>query len=213
MEYKFDTHFLHPFTMLLAGSSGTGKTYFTRQLIVDRVKPTLKKIFWFYSEWQDGYGDMPTNVQMIPGMPSSLDKYLDSENGPKAFVFDDLMTECVDNNMIAEAFTKKRHHRNVSVILLVQNLFCQGKVMRTVHLNTEYVVLFGNARDKSQFQHFARQIEPTNTKQLMDAYVDATSKPYSHLLVDLKPFTPNPLRYRSNSLSKDQQIVYSIGGV
>ena len=68
-------------------------------------------------------------VQLIPGMPESLDKFLDMEPGTKAFVFDDLMSECVDNQMIAEAFTNKRHHRNVSVIFLVQNLFCQDKSM------------------------------------------------------------------------------------
>ena len=27
------------------------------------------------------------------------------------------------------------------------------------------------------------------------------------------PNTPNPLRYRSDSLSQDKQIVYAIGGV
>ena len=138
-----------------------------------------------------------------------LDKYLDADpGGPKAFVFDDLMTACVDNIMIAEAFTKKRHHRDVSVILLVQNIFCQGKAMRTVHLNAEYVVLLGNVRDKSQFQHFARQIEPTNARRLMYAYVDATNTTYSHLLVDLRPLTPNQLRYRSNSLSNDVTCYY-----
>ena len=138
MEYNFDTRFLHPFTMLLAGSSGSGKTYFTKQPIVDRVKPSL-----------EGYGDLSSNVNMIPGMPKSLDKYLDEDpGGSKAFLFDYLMTECVDNIMIAEAFSKKRHHRDVWVILLVHNLFCHGKAMRTVHLNTEYVVLFGIVRDK-----------------------------------------------------------------
>ena len=108
--------------------------------------------------------------------------------------------------MIADAFTKKRHHRDVSVILILQNLFCQGKVMRTVQLNTEYFVLFHNARDKSQFLHFARQVEPTRTSQLMEAYVDATSKPYHHFLVDLKPLTPNALRYRSDSLSRENRL-------
>ena len=105
----------------------------------------------------------------------------------KYFVFDDLMTECVDNFMNAEAFARKRHNMDVSVILLVHNLFCQGKAVRTVHLNTDYVVLFGSVRDKSQFQHFARQIESSNSKRLRVAYVDATNIMCSHLLVDLKP--------------------------
>ncbi len=210
MEYTFSTKFQHPFTMLVAGNSGSGKTFFTKELLHDRVEPEIKTVCWFYSEWQSAYSTMPSNVRLIPGMPESLDKYLDDEEGCKAMVFDDLMTECVDNNMLASAFTKMRHHRNVSVILLVQNLFCQGKMMRTIHLNTEYIVLFGNARDKSQFNHFARQVEPNNSKRLLKAYVDATSEPYSHFLVDLKPQTPNPLRYRSNTLSSDAQTVYTI---
>ena len=79
--------------------------------------------------------------------------------------------------------------------------------MRNIHLNTEYVVLFRNPRDKSQFGHLARQLEPKHSKALVDAYVDAyvdaTSRPYSHLLVDLKPHTPDAMRYRSNSLHLD----------
>ena len=83
--------------------------------------------------------------------------------------------------------------------------------MRNVHLNTEYVVLFRNRRDKSQFGHLT--LEPKHSKALVDAYVDATSRPYSHLLVDLKPLTPDALRYRSNSLQPGRQTVYVIGAV
>ena len=81
--------------------------------------------------------------------------------------------------------------------------------MRNVHLNTEYVVLFGNPRDKSQFGHLAGQLEPKHSKAL----VDATSQPYSHVLVDLKPHTPDELRYKSNSLQLDLQTDYVIGAV
>ena len=66
--------------------------------------------------------------------------------------------------------------------------------MRNVHLNTEYVVLFRNPQDTSQFGHLARQLAPKHFKALVDAYVDATSRPYSHLLVDLKPHKPDALR-------------------
>ena len=81
--------------------------------------------------------------------------------------------------------------------------------MRNVDLNTEYVVLFRNPRDKSQFGHLARQLEPKHSKAL----VDATSRPYSLILVDLKPYTPEALRYRSNSLQLVRQTVYEIGAV
>ena len=85
--------------------------------------------------------------------------------------------------------------------------------MRNVHLNTEYVVLFRNPLDKGQFGHLARRLELKHSKALVDAYVDTTSRPYSHLLVDLKPHTPDALRYRSNSQQLDRQTMYVIGAV
>ena len=211
MEFNFNTKFLHPFTMLVVGPSGCGKTYFTKEMIKYRTEPEMSRVYWFYAEWQHTYNDMPGYVRMIPGMIESLDEFLDKTNEPKTLVFDDMMNECLNNKLIAELFTKKRHHCNVSIILLLQNLFVQGSVMRTVHLNTEYVVLFANQRDKSQFHHFARQVEPNRSKRLVNAYMDATSTPYSHFLVDLKTHTPDALRYRSNTLSPDEQQVYSLG--
>ena len=58
--------------------------------------------------------------------------------------FDNMMMQCASSELIAQAFTQKQLHQNLSVILFLQNLYCQGKVMRNVHLNTEYVVLFHN---------------------------------------------------------------------
>ena len=43
MDFTFDTRFQHPFTMILAGNSGSGKTFFTSKLIEDRVFPSFKK--------------------------------------------------------------------------------------------------------------------------------------------------------------------------
>lgn len=212
MDYEFDTRFQHPFTMMVSGCSGSGKTYFTKKMIDNCISPPLDSVIWFYSEWQESYDTMPSSVQMVPGMPGSLEKYIEGD-GNRALVFDDLMTECAKNDMLADAFTKLRHHRNISVVLLVQNLFIQGKVMRTIHLNTEYFILFSNLRDKTQIRHLAMQLEPAHVKKLMAAYVDATATPHSHLLVDLKPHTPSALRYRANSLSRDAQIVYTVTGL
>ena len=97
---------------------------------------------------------------------------------------------------------KSKCHINSSKFIV------QGKVMRNVHPNTEYVVLFRNTRDKSQFGHLTRQLEPNHSKALVDTYMDTTSRPYSYLLVHLKPHTPDALCYRSNSIQLDRQTVY-----
>ena len=206
MEFEFSTHFKHPFSMIVAGASGSGKTHFTKDLF-HRVDQTLSSIVWFYEEWQPAYQNLE-GVTFVKGMPDSLDDYF-KHSRPKLMVFDDMMTKCAESELICEAFTRKRHHQNLSVILILQNLFCQGKVMRNIHLNCEYFVLFRNPRDKSQFGHFARQLEPLNSKRLIENYLEATKEPFHHFLVDLKPHTPDQLRYRTQSL-EDVQIVYTL---
>ena len=208
-EFNFDTKFQHPFTMLISGTSGSGKSVFTKKLVAERVSPKLEKVFWFYGEWQPTYADAPANVTFVPGMPASIDTYIDGVQGPKAVVFDDLMMKAADSEMLAECFTQKRHHHNLSVVLILQNLFIQGRMMRSVQLNTQYMVLLNNPRDKSQIATLARQVEPGRASQVVKAYSDATSKKYGNFLIDLKPETPEQLRYRSDVLN-DIQSVYKL---
>ena len=80
MEVEFDTRFKHPFSMIVAGSSGSGKTVFTKQ-VLHSADVEFERIFWFYSEWQDGYQDC-AGVKFVSGMPTSLDAYLESTGGP-----------------------------------------------------------------------------------------------------------------------------------
>ena len=208
-EFDFDTKFQHPFSMLISGTSGSGKSVFTKKLVGECVSPKLEKVIWFYGEWQPTYATAPSNVTFIPGMPTSIDEHIDGVEGPKAVVFDDLMMKAADSEMLAECFTQKRHHHNLSVVLILQNLFIQGRMMRNVQLNTQYMVLLNNPRDKSQIASLARQVEPGNANKVVKAYTDATNKKYGNFLIDLKPDTPEQLRYRSQVLN-DIQIVYKI---
>ena len=52
--------------------------------------------------------------------------------------FDNLMTEAICDQRIADLFTKGSYHRDISVVYLIRNLFPQGKVCRDIALNTEY---------------------------------------------------------------------------
>ena len=53
---------------------------------------------------------------------------------------------------------QKCHHRNLSTIYIVQNIFHQGKVMRNISLNAHYIVLFKSqdSTDKQQISMLAR---------------------------------------------------------
>ena len=115
------------------------------------------------------------------------------------------------DSSVTELFTKGSHHRNISVIHIVQNLFHQGKEHRTMSLNCHYMMLFKNPRDASQINFLARQMYPHNAKYLQDVYKDATAKPpYGYLFIDLKQETQENLRLRTNILKSEQQIYVPI---
>ena len=99
--------------MIVSGPSNSGKTVFTKQ-VLNKSDKQFEKIYWFYSEWQDGYKDCH-EIRFVSDMPSSLDAYLEL-SGPKDMVFDDMMILCASSELIAQAFTQKRHHQSLSVI-------------------------------------------------------------------------------------------------
>jgi len=63
---------------------------------------------------------------------------------------------------VSQLFTKGSHHRNISLILITQNLFHQGPSSRDISLNIMYIAVFKNPRDKTQIVHLARQVYPEN---------------------------------------------------
>ncbi len=71
----------------------------------------------------------------------------------------------------------------LSVIRLVQNVFHQGKFMRTISLNTRYMVLFKNPKDSGHMCHLSAQLFPGDTKFLGCAYAQATLQSHGYLLL------------------------------
>ena len=116
-------------------------------------------------------------------------------------VIDDLMAET--DERVTTLFTKKSHHRNTSVLYLVQNLFPKNKENRTISLNSQYMVVFKNPRDASKMSPLARQMYPGCVKFVQEAFKDATSVAYGYLLVDLKQDTPKDMRLRTTIFPDD----------
>ena len=205
----FDPAFKHPFTMVVSGTSGTGKTWFTMQVLQTSTDPPIDRVYWFYGEWQDAYANAPPNFTFLPGLPKDLDEYVgDNPSQNKAVVLDDLMNQAAGSRTVGEAFTQKRHHHNISVVFITQNTYVQGKQMRNIRMNTMYDVFFSNPRDTQQFARVASQVEygSGRTQDLVDAYKDATSQPHGHFLIDFHPDTPIALRYRSRTLDAIQHV-------
>ena len=63
-------------------------------------------------------------------------------------VLDDLMTSAGESKQISKLFTLEAHHKNLTVIFIVQNVFYHGREMRTISINAHYLVLYKSPRDK-----------------------------------------------------------------
>ena len=194
-----------PFTALLAGPTGCGKTRFIFKLVdnVSRmIDPPPSRIVYCYGEYQQLFREY-SNVIFRYGLPNITD-FNGSE--PVLLIIDDLMNE-VDES-VANIFTRGSHHRNVSVILLVQNLFHKNKHVSTISLNSHYFVLYKNPTDASQIVNLFRQMYPTRWRFAVEAYKDATRQPYSYLLLDLRPDQDEMLRLRTNVFPGETHYVY-----
>src|SRR5207247_3438023 len=150
------------------------------------------RILYCYSVYQKNFSEM-IGVEVNEGLPS-LEEF--DRKKHTLVIIDDLMHET--NDTVSKLFTRVSHHTNTSVIFITQNLFHKDKQIRTITLNAQYLVLFKNVRDKSQIAHLSRQMHPSNTKHMVESYVDATSEPYSYLFVDLKPNTGEKFRLKAD---------------
>jgi hypothetical protein len=104
------------------------------------------------------------------------ENFENKKGNPALIILGDLLTE-VYSNQVWYLFTKRSRHRNISVILITQNLFHKGRYFRDISLNAKYIVLLNNVWDKSQFSDLARQVYPENSKSLYDAYLGAIKNP------------------------------------
>ena len=128
--------FVHPFTCMAAGMTGSGKTVWVKSLLkqaqeVIHLPP--ERVVWCYSQWQPAYMELLVtipNVEFVKGIPSDLetDSFFDI-NKRNLMVIDYQMENAGGDKRTVNLFTRSFHRRNLSVIYIVQNVFRQGKIV------------------------------------------------------------------------------------
>jgi hypothetical protein len=191
----------HPFTCLVCGPTQSGKSHFVMEMVrnaTERIRPAPQRIVWHYGQETK---DMDTlerlGVELQRGLHDRIQPE-EEENVRTLIIIDDLMVEAGNAQDVSDMFTKGSHHENMSVVLILQNLFHQSSKMRRISLNTQYVVLMKNPRDISQVRCFAQQLDPGNVQFVVNAYKQATMRPHGYLLVDLTQTTPDDERILSD---------------
>jgi GTPase SAR1 family protein len=199
---------IHPSTVLVSGPTGCGKTVFVSRLIKDGMfSKCPERVIWFYNEWQKLYDELDSKVEFRKDCDESFYDTL-SPLTTNLVVLDDQMSTIGDSKVLLKLFTEGSHHRNLSVIYIVQNLFDKGRSHRTVSLNAQYIILFKNPRDKSQIDCLSRQMYGRRSSFLVDCYHDATRDSYGYLLLDLRPDSDDELRIRSRIFKDEVCEIY-----
>ena len=204
--------FKHPTTILIAGPTQCGKTYYFINFLKNkRIQPEPQRLVWVYGEWQNAYAELQRELPQIEFVKNFQPQLYESFD-PRVrnlVVLDDQMenrnAHKRGTDSVVKFFTQGSHHRNMTVVYIVQNLFNQDKSMRTVSLNAHYIIVFKNPRDGTQIQTLACQMFPGNPTPLLDAFKDATTvtsddsgTARGYLLLDFHPTSCDALRMLTN---------------
>ena len=124
MDYDiFKLH--HPFSMLVAGPRGAGKSEFVKQLLALKrfiMTDPPERIVWFYGRHQPDLfrslaQELPC-IEFYEGLPTNIEGMFD-RNKRNICIIDDLMQSASGNQLVENLFTNGRH-LNLSVVFVSQ---------------------------------------------------------------------------------------------
>lgn len=203
-EFQPAFSFRHPCTIRVAGPSQCGKTRFVRMLISHPgyFTPPPSRVIWCYGIENEEQNkeiekDCIYPIYFHQGIPDLQDLRAKKNS---LIIFDDLMEESSSSLEVANLFTKGAHHDNISIILIVQNLFHQGSKSRSISLNGNYLVMFKSPQDKGPINTISSRASFPNKAVLKDAYNQATERANSYLVMDFTQQTCDDKRLCSNIL-------------
>ncbi len=211
-----DFRFPHGATHLIVGPSGCGKTVRTANILRNKNVlicngEKIKNIVFCYATWQPLYDSLKKeNIvsKWVNKMPTSEDfvELVEAfrDKGGSIVVIDDFMSKI--NSSLDEIVRVLSRHNNTSTFILFQNLFPPHRLARQISLNVKFIHVHKNPRENSQIQYLARQISPGSYKWIVDAYHEATKKPFTAFLFDLTQEREKKFRFRSNYLPSEEPM-------
>ena len=207
-----DASLHHPFGMVIAASSGAGKTMFCKCLLKNLdnlVDKPIHSIHYHYACWQPLYeemqrGSLGDHIVFRNDLPhpeeelcSASGQIYNQEN--RLYVIDDRQRELSERKAyLDQLFSRTIHHCNCSVILLLQDLYYKN--IRCATINSNYVVLLQNKSNELACRTLCAQTYcgPERSRLFWSAYNKCMTKPYGYLLVDRHPGTDERIRLRTD---------------
>ena len=150
----FDVRLKTPFTLILAGASGCGKTTWLERFLKEFKTVTdgaskFQTLLWFSGTKQPALfqrvrASFAGTVRFFDSIDKEVYEQVEKQGRNSTIVIDDLMQETSGMAGVGKLFTKGRSHLNCNVILLWQNVFPNGSEARNLSINAHHMVLFKN---------------------------------------------------------------------
>lgn len=146
-ETKSLLSFVSPCTIMITGSTMTGKTKLTCRILkhaAGMFNICPKNIVFAYSEYQSLFDDIDKDIPSLilhKGLPTRDEIEEWSEHSDHTvLVLDDLIDDVVKSKDSLHLFQVAAHHKCVTVILLTQNFFMPGKYARSISFQCQYLI-------------------------------------------------------------------------
>jgi hypothetical protein len=219
--YEFEwPHIRPPFRMLVAGSSGSGKTYIVKQMLenMDEVfGHTFATIKYCFRAPDPLIYEVTANLPQIEPCDGIPMDYITNPGAYKnpgdhvLLILDDLIHAASKSAAVDQLFAVNARHWNISVILITQNVYIKSPFMVNISLNTTHMIVTENKRNPSQFFRLAQQLEPALWRQLVDAHERALKmRRYGYLIIDLDKHTSPKLKYYTGLLQTSPRFYYEL---
>ena len=211
------------FTMVVNGSSTSGKTYFVSSLLYNLdtfcEKPPTK-IVWIYYNDQHDYDALRGMAKFVDvaafenSTETEIQKYLvetllrdvDKSTTHTLFVFDDCQLKPTIVSAISALFSGTGRHNNISLIYICHHLY-DGKTQKHISDNANYLVIFPNRRFVNQATVINNQIYPGKPGLIAEMFnAVSNAKPHQYLFINFTAQENNKLRFLSDLFSTDHIV-------
>ena len=201
-----DLRFHHPARIIVYGLSNSAKTTLvvTNLLNAAYFRDPITKVVWYYGHEQPGYRRMAERgIVLREGLPEDLEHDFPGhtpEGQTRILVLDDLMKEAANNEGVLDIFTAKSYHKNITAIMLTQNLCFQGKHSVNISRNASCIIFLIERRNMRVIRNFLQRCYESKQVDEIMAWIrrETYGKPYSSFMIDIDVKTPEDLQLRLN---------------
>lgn len=197
-----------PFTAIISGASGTGKTEWIKKLLkykAQLINNEPKHVLYCYGEINPEIMKLKhEGIELFNGVPTKAD--ITERPSNMLLILDDLITD-IDPKFLEVLYTRGSHHWNVSVITVTQNLFDRN--IKVARINSHYIILMNNPQGMMQIKTLGSHLFPGKTKYFLESYNNAVeNQNFGYLVINMKPNIRDDYKLTTNIFPNDQTIIY-----